>query len=473
MTDHRMPLQDHGRAFKTLAASVDTAAVVLSSLVVLAFTQPEIPVSEVPNHYLFMSFAAALLMLVVFHARGIYDSWRGRSLCRLLSAVAVTWTSLALPLLLLVFVSDQFETFALDWFIGWIVMALLLMLSARLAAFGVLRFARSHGVNQKRVVIVGTGELTDTLLKKVQANLWTGFKIVAIFEEEPKGLGRMIGDKPVLTLDDQLGTYVSDNAIAEVWITLSLSAESELQSILEKLQNSTANIRYAPNLFSYSLMNHGMTHIAGFGMIDLSSTPLQGINLLIKTLEDYVLALMFALLLSPLFLIISVSIRLSSPGPIFFSQVRHGFDGRPFRIYKFRTMNVHQESVGQLTQASRDDPRITALGALLRRTSLDELPQLINVLEGKMSIVGPRPHAIVHGEQFNEMVDNYMRRHKVKPGITGWAQVHGLRGEISSKHKLKKRIQYDLYYIKHWSLWLDMTIILLTLKRGLIHRNAH
>jgi putative colanic acid biosynthesis UDP-glucose lipid carrier transferase len=199
---------------------------------------------------------------------------------------------------------------------------------------------------------------------------------------------------------------------------------------------------------------------------------MQGFNLFLKTLEDFVLGILFSVLISPVFLVLAIGVKLSSRGPVFFKQERHGWDGKPILIYKFRSMRVHRENDGELTQATEDDPRITKFGAFLRRTSLDELPQFLNVLEGKMSIVGPRPHAIVHGEYYKDVVDGYMKRHKVKPGITGWAQIHGLRGETDTVDKMQRRIQYDIEYIENWSLWLDFKIILLTFIRGLAHRNA-
>ena len=185
------------------------------------------------------------------------------------------------------------------------------------------------------------------------------------------------------------------------------------------------------------------------------------------------LASMILLLASPLLILVASGIKLSSQGPVLFKQQRHGCSSQPIRVYKFRTMRLHQEMQGQVTQAQRNDKRITRLGAFLRRTSLDELPQFINVLQGRMSIVGPRPHAIEHNQHYKELVYAYMQRHKVKPGITGWAQVNGWRGETDTLEKMQKRIEYDLDYIEHWSLWLDLKIILLTVCRGLVNRNAY
>jgi putative colanic acid biosynthesis UDP-glucose lipid carrier transferase len=213
--------------------------------------------------------------------------------------------------------------------------------------------------------------------------------------------------------------------------------------------------------------------VAGLPVLNFSITPMMGINRLVKTLEDRILAFLLLLLISPLMFIIAIGVKLSSPGPAIFKQRRHGWDGKPITVYKFRTMKVHREEKGQITQASKNDSRITPFGAFLRRTSLDELPQFINVLQGQMSIVGPRPHAIEHNEQYKRLINDYVRRHKVKPGITGWAQVNGWRGETNILEKMQKRIEYDLWYIENWSLWFDLKIILLTVFKGFVGQNAY
>jgi len=208
-------------------------------------------------------------------------------------------------------------------------------------------------------------------------------------------------------------------------------------------------------------------------VLDLSVSPMMGINRNVKAFEDRILAALALMLAGPLMLLIAIGVKLSSPGPTLFRQRRHGWDGNLIVIYKFRTMMAHTQSDGQITQACKNDFRVTRFGAFLRRTSLDELPQLINVLQGRMSIVGPRPHAVEHNEHYKDLIDAYMQRHKVKPGITGWAQVNGWRGETDTLEKMKKRVEYDLYYIEHWSLWLDLKVIFLTLMKGFIHPNAY
>ena len=220
-------------------------------------------------------------------------------------------------------------------------------------------------------------------------------------------------------------------------------------------------------------MNHGMSVVLGVPMLDISFSPMAGPNLVLKWLEDRVLAACILVLISPLLLAVAVAVKLTSPGPVLFKQRRHGWHGETIEVYKFRSMVVHQEAGDHVTQARRNDSRITPLGSFLRRTSLDELPQFINVLQGRMSIVGPRPHAVQHNLHYRELIPRYMLRHKVKPGITGWAQINGLRGETDTVDKMAARVQADIFYIENWSLWLDLKIILLTVLKGFGGKNAY
>ncbi|MFD2405974.1 undecaprenyl-phosphate glucose phosphotransferase [Azorhizophilus paspali] len=232
-------------------------------------------------------------------------------------------------------------------------------------------------------------------------------------------------------------------------------------------------IRFIPEWDDIRLFNHRISHIAGLYTLDLSFSPMNGPARLIKRLEDLLIAIPVMVLILPLCLLIGLAVKLTSRGPMLFKQYRTGINGRRFKVYKFRSMVVHREKYGQVTQACRNDARVTLLGAFLRRTSLDELPQFFNVLQGRMSIVGPRPHALEHNEYYKDLVESYMQRHKVKPGITGWAQVCGYRGETDTLEKMQKRVEYDLWYIDNWSLWLDLKIIFLTMFKGFVGKNAY
>ena len=233
------------------------------------------------------------------------------------------------------------------------------------------------------------------------------------------------------------------------------------------------DIRYFPQIDDLGLFRQRIGRFGNNLVIDLTYSPLQGGNALLKRAEDVILTCALLGILAPLCLLVAVAVKLGSPGPVLFRQYRHGADGKPIEIYKFRTMYMHTESEDRVTQATRGDPRITPVGRFLRRTSLDELPQFFNVLQGRMSIVGPRPHALAHNEYYKDLVESYMRRHKVKPGITGWAQVNGLRGATETLDAMKARVEHDLWYIDNWSLGLDLKIIALTASRLWFDRNAY
>ena len=244
-----------------------------------------------------------------------------------------------------------------------------------------------------------------------------------------------------------------------------------LESALGALNESVVDISVIPDLYQYRLLNQGIIEWGGMPVINLSGTPMTGSELRLKAAFDRIGSFFILLLISPLFLFLALLVKLSSSGPALFHQKRHGIGGESIDILKFRTMKLHSEPEGEVIQASQDDKRITPIGRFLRRTSLDELPQLINVLRGEMSLVGPRPHAVEHNEEFKSRIPKYMLRHKVKPGITGWAQVNGFRGITDTEEKMALRIEHDLWYIQNWSLWLDIKILLQT-PLAMFHRNA-
>ena len=355
----------------------------------------------------------------------------------------------------------------------WFACGVVLVVSLLVTLILLLRYIRKRGRNHRHIVVVGTGNLAHHVVKRLQEATWTGLDIVAFFSEDSSpGPVSLMPEVPVFCLAT-LYNYVQRNPIDEVWLTLPLSDEDRVHGILHSLRHCTATVRYIPDIFGFRLLNHAVTDIAGMPVLDLNVSPMVGINRAVKAIEDRLFALIILTIASPLMIAIALGVKLSSRGPIFFKQHRHGWDGKTIKIYKFRTMIPHSEKNGTVTQASRTDPRVTPFGAFLRRTSLDELPQFYNVLQGRMSIVGPRPHAIAHNEEYKDLIDDYMQRHKVKPGITGWAQINGWRGETDDIKKMKKRVEFDLYYIENWSLWLDLKIIFLTLTRGFVHQNAY
>ncbi len=281
--------------------------------------------------------------------------------------------------------------------------------------------------------------------------------------------------KPAATCSGGLADvapYVRANGINEVYITLPLGSQPRILELLEGLQGTTASIYFVPDVFGISIIQGRLQDMNGVAVVGICETPFTGTNELIKRLSDIVLASIIVVLISPVLLAIAIGVKLSSPGPVIFRQRRNGLDGSEITVYKFRSMRTMDDG-SVVAQATKDDPRVTPFGAFLRRTSLDELPQFFNVLQGSMSIVGPRPHAVAHNEQYRQIIKAYMVRHKVKPGITGWAQINGLRGETETIEKMKARVEYDLEYLRNWSLGLDLQIIVRTLRVVLFDRKAY
>jgi putative colanic acid biosysnthesis UDP-glucose lipid carrier transferase len=334
---------------------------------------------------------------------------------------------------------------------------------------------RANRWNERRVIVIGVSELSNRLVESIQQALWTGFRIMAIFDDTGNHDAKTIGGLPVMAMPKDIGEYLKSqkDSIDEIWLAMPLSAEARVKKLLHELRHQIVTIRMVLDVFGFGLLKSSVTDLAGFPALNLSDSPMVGLNRLIKAVEDRVLAAIILIAISPIFLLIAIGVKCSSKGPVYFKQLRHGWDGRIIKVYKFRTMVLHDEAAGQVTQARANDRRITPFGKFLRKTSLDELPQFINVLQGRMSIVGPRPHAVSHNEFYKDSIKAYMQRHKVKPGITGWAQVNGWRGETETLDKMEKRVEYDLYYIEHWSLGFDLKIILLTFFQGFINKNAY
>lgn len=461
-------LRQHASAVSFVARGLDASAVVLAGWVAAA---TRLGTWVPPERYQVALLLGALLTLVVFPVFGVYQSWRGQRMRAQIRAMAVAWFIVAVMLATLGTLTKTGAYFSRQWMALWFCFGAVGLLAFRAALLMVLRHMRSLGWNYRRIIIVGGGQLArQTALRLTDAS-WTGLEVAAFFSDlaAPDGSD---GDPPTLPMAE-LAAYVDARPVDEVWFALSGGTNQRVRDILRELRHCTAAIRYVPDIQEFRLLNPALNEVAGMPVLDLNMSPMRGVSRCIKATEDIVLASVILLLASPLMLAIAVGVKCSSPGPVIFKQRRHGWNGQPIKVYKFRTMVQHTEHPGTVTQARCDDPRVTRFGALLRRTSLDELPQFINVLQGRMSIVGPRPHAIAHNEEYRDLIDEYMQRHKVKPGITGWAQVNGWRGETDCVEKMKRRVELDLYYIEHWSLWFDLKIIAMTPFRGLVHKNAY
>ncbi len=426
-----------------------------------------------PQHYFGLLVLTTILIVTVFPSFNLYSSRRGERIDVELQTLLSAWVTTLLLLIVIGVATKTTHLFSRLWFTCWALGALGSMMAARIALRYGLRQLRLHGRNQRRIVIVGAGELGSTVVRRLLDSPWIGLKVDGFFDDRSTDAGEDLMPCPLLGNFDQIADYVHRHYVDQIWLTIPLSHAETIERVLYYLRYSIADIRLVPDLFSYRLLNASLIEVAGLPVFNLCASPIHGFNRLLKILEDRLVAGMLLLLISPLVLVIAIGVKLSSPGPVIFRQKRHGYDGRVVEVWKFRTMKVHQEQTDEVTQATRNDARVTPFGRFLRKTSLDELPQFFNVLQGQMSVVGPRPHALVHNEYYKHQIDHYMLRHKVKPGITGWAQVNGFRGETETLEKMQKRVEYDLYYIEHWSLWFDIKIILLTLFRGFLNKNAY
>jgi putative colanic acid biosysnthesis UDP-glucose lipid carrier transferase len=421
-----------------------------------------------------------LLVVVFFPALGIYLSWRGKPLYDLLSRVAGGWVMVEITGVLISFSLHRSDNLSRLWLVYWAVATIVLLIITKVIVYSILRGLRREGFNQRAVAIVGGAPYGRFLIEQMRSRPEAGFSPVVMFDEdgtinpyEDPDAADAIEGVPVERDYQRMIELVRQRAIRELWLALPISKEKAIHRFVMDLRNDFVNIRFIPDVRSLTLFNQPMVELLGVPAINLAASPITDLRVLPKRVFDRLFALAALTALAPLMLAIAAMVKLSSPGPVFFRQKRKGIDGNQFEIYKFRSMKLHKEETGKITQATRRDPRITAVGAFLRRTSLDELPQFINVLRGEMSVVGPRPHALEHDDIYKDLVKGYMHRYRIKPGITGWAQINGYRGETDRIEKMMGRVKLDLYYMQHWTFWLDIKIVVLTLWKGFAGSNAY
>ncbi|MGR4050025.1 undecaprenyl-phosphate glucose phosphotransferase [Kosakonia cowanii] len=421
--------------------------------------------------FFYMHLLMALTTLVVFQMIGgmtdFYRSWRGVRMMTELTLLLQNWTlSIVFSAGLMSFNSDFDNTFSL-YFTWYLLTSLGLMFSRAVIRFGA-GWLRNLGYNTRRVAVAGDMPMGQALLDGFRNEPWLGFDVVGVYYD-PKPGGIDTGWAGNL---EQLVEDARSGKIHNVYIAMSMNDAVCIKKLVRDLADTTCSVILIPDVFTFNILHSRIEEVNGVPIVPLYDTPLSGVNRILKRLEDIVLSSLILLLISPVLLAISVAVKMSSPGPIIFRQTRYGMDGKPIKVWKFRSMKV-MENDKVVTQATQNDPRVTKVGSFLRRTSLDELPQFINVLTGGMSIVGPRPHAVAHNEQYRALIEGYMLRHKVKPGITGWAQINGWRGETDTLEKMEKRIEFDLEYIREWSLWFDIKIVFLTIFKGFVNKAAY
>jgi putative colanic acid biosynthesis UDP-glucose lipid carrier transferase len=466
----RKLLREHSGGLSIVLRLLDALIVLATGIALYAWRYSD---WSIPSYYREAFLLVTVAVFAAFPAFGVYSTWRMGQFKDALRRLTLAWAFVATCLIVAGFMVKTSALYSRLWMGLWWASAWAAMLFVRAALRYVFHLVRMKGWNCRRIVIVGAGELGRHVARRIQRDPWRDLVVTGFVDDKPALAGSVLDGVPIMGTASELSALLEKEPIDEVWLALPLRAEQRVKEILYDLRHSTVAVRFVPDIFGFRLLNHAITEVAGIPVLDLNVSPMVGVNRLLKAVEDFILAVMILVLVSPLILLATIGIKLSSQGPVLFRQLRHGWNGKPFTIYKFRTMIPHLEPDGTITQAKEKDPRVTTFGALLRRTNLDELPQFINVLQGRMSIVGPRPHPIELDSRYLEVIDAYMQRHKVKPGITGWAQVNGLRGETDTLEKMKKRIEYDLYYIENWSIWLDIRIIALTVLRGFGDENAY
>ncbi|QHF02898.1 MULTISPECIES: undecaprenyl-phosphate glucose phosphotransferase [Pseudomonas syringae group] len=466
-TSVRGILHAHQSALSVAHRLLDLAVIVL-----IGYWQSRLAMTESSEAWLHI-----ILAVLVFHWVGeyhqLYGSWRGERILRELTKVFNYWALTFIILLSVDYLVLNRDKLPDDGQMTWFALVLAILCGYRLLIRLLLHSLRRHGFNTRRVAIVGTGQVGERLAQSISSAPWMGLNLLGFYDSNPQQmqLGRQRRRLPVLGNLEQLIDDAREGRIDKVYITLAFSAEPHLRELITGLSDTTVSVYLIPDVFMFELLHARSESINGLASISIFDSPMDGAWSLVKRAEDILLSSLILMLIALPLLLIALAIKLTSPGPVLFRQRRYGLDGRPIMVWKFRSMNV-QENGDVVRQATRNDTRITPLGAFLRRTSLDELPQFFNVLRGDMSIVGPRPHAVAHNEQYRKQVSGYMLRHKVKPGITGWAQINGWRGETDTLDKMRKRVEFDLEYIEHWSIWLDLKIILLTLFKGFLNKNA-
>ena len=426
-------------------------------------------------------FVALFASMAIFPLFNLYKPWRGMSIELEVRTALIAWLAVSLLLPFIVYIAKAGEEYSRLWYIYWITITSLLLILSRFVIRKIAQWARSNGLNTSYIVIVGSGELAQIVRENLSNNPWTGIQVVGFYDHCPEKSESGSSDSqaaPYLGSTSRLVSVLKNqNGVSEVrrpnkidsfpridqvWVALSLSEQKYVREVCDLLDDTAVSVVLVPDIFLGNLLNHSVDNLAGMSVVNLRTSPMIGISSVAKMLEDIIVSTLALILFLIPMLIIALAIKLESKGPILFKQRRYGIDGKEIEVWKFRSMAVMEDG-GTVIQAKRNDSRVTKVGAFLRKTSLDELPQFINVLQGRMSVVGPRPHAIAHNEKYRKEISNYMWRCKVKPGITGWAQVNGWRGETDTPEKMENRVEYDLEYLKRWSIWFDMKIIFRTI----------
>lgn len=402
----------------------------------------------------------------------LYRSWRNGSFKEMVFYTICSWALTLFPLFIFLFFTKQTEYFSRVVLGLWMVSTAILLCAWRGVFRQFLISIRRKGYNTRSVGIIGLTKRGIDLANEIINYPESGYKLTAVFDErDPVRLDHKYIDRLEGGIAE--GVKMAQQGKLEIlFVALPLTNKQRIENILKALGDTTVDVHIVPDVFTFNLLHSRMGHVGEVQTISIYDSPMRGGYSIMKRMEDVFLSLTILGIISIPMLCIALGIKLTSRGPVLFKQDRYGMDGKKIKVWKFRSMRV-MDNGEVVKQATKGDPRITPFGAFLRRTSLDELPQFFNVLQGTMSVVGPRPHAVSHNEEYRKKVAYYMLRHKMKPGITGWAQVNGWRGETDTVEKMEMRIKYDLEYIRNWSIWMDFKIVIFTLFRGFVGKNVY
>lgn len=434
-----------GVLFRLAESLIEPAAMLLTLLALAVWFEHREPAAYI------------VLGVLIFALTFPGKSFSQRRRLEIVRDVCLGWAGLATLLLCFGLATGTIWSFPREMIVHWLWLAPAAQVGGHLAFRRVVAGMSRSRSRCKRAIIVGCNEHGRQLAEEIAAHPMLGLDFAGYFDDR-RGTARDPGGEPMLGRLTEVPEYVKRHDIQVLFLALPMASQPRILTLLDELRDTTASIYFVPDVFITDLIQARMDAIGRMPVVAVCDSPFSGFDGLVKRGSDIVLSLLILLLISPLLLAVALSVKLDSPGPVFFRQRRYGLDGKEITVFKFRSMRVCEDGA-VVTQATRGDARVTRVGRFLRKTSIDELPQFINVLLGQMSIVGPRPHAVAHNELYRKLIKGYMVRHKVKPGITGWAQVNGCRGETETLEKMQARIDYDLEYLRHWSLGLDLYII--------------
>lgn len=460
-------IQSHKSSFSTMYRLVDLIVITALYFFILHARHVNLEPSS-----LILLLVGLIGFNVTAEGLDLYRSWRTQSTMALIKYTTFTWTITGIGIIAFAYFFPTLAAYGEVTILMWLLATYPALSAWRIVFRECLFILRKKGRNSRFAAVIGATPAGYNLALQLIENEHLGIRLKGIYDDRDiDRLPHEFQNQVVGTIEDVLEA-ANNGEIDFIYIALPMSAEGRIMEILNRCSDTTCSVYIIPNFFIYNLLNARWQTIGSVQTLSVFDTPFQGANNVLKRAEDLIIGSCILTLIAIPMLLIAIGIKCTSTGSVFFRQHRYGLDGRQIVIYKFRSMTT-KDNGEEVKQATKDDARITPFGAFLRRTSFDELPQFINVIQGRMSIVGPRPHAVAHNEQYRKLIEGYMLRHKVKPGITGWAQINGFRGETETVNKMVKRVEYDLDYIHRWSVWLDIKIIIATVFKGFSDKNAY